>query len=556
MVSMPDSRLATQRQVTRSLRGVSLCTILSRVLGLLRDSWMAARFGNGPLLDAFTVAFRMPNLARALLGEGALATAFLPAYLEEREQHGRQAANRLAIATILLLSLILAGLIACVELLLLGLVWTLELPVESERLCWLLVCLMPYVGLICLTAQFGALLHAEQRFIVVALLPASMNLLWLISLWWIVPRWTTAESQLFVMAGCVLLSGTLQMLLPLPFLWRLGFHYLADWRLAVPQVRQMAWHIAPVVGGLMITQINLLFDSALAWGLSAPDVTVAETFWWGLPRYPLESGTASALFFGHRLYQFPLGVFGVALGTVLYPLLARHAQARDYERLKADYSLGLRYVAAIGIPASCGLCLLAQPVASLCFEYGAFDHHDAVQTARMIAGYGAAVWAHCGTLIILRGFYALGDRITPMRVGVVTVACNIVLNLLLIWWLGGVALAVATSIASAIQCLLLGWLFEQKLGGWHGRDVAVAIAKSSLASLAMMVAGYAALAAAGTLTGWLGRTERVAGPLVCAMLVYFAAAWLIGLREPFEIVWRRRDLLSEDSEPHRPPAEV
>ncbi|MBI1349141.1 murein biosynthesis integral membrane protein MurJ [bacterium] len=537
---MVESEVASHRRVSRSVVNVSLCTFLSRVLGLLRDSGMAAQFGNGPLLDAFTVAFRIPNLARALLGEGALATAFLPAYLAERTDHGISAANRLVTATILILSVVLSGLIVVVEAVLLAVLWSGDLTDESSRLVWLLIYLMPYVGLICLTAQFGAILQAEQRFVAVALLPAAMNLLWLICLWWIVPLWNDAEDQLYVMASCVLACGLAQFLTPWPLVARLGFHYVRDWRLAMPRVRQLAWEIVPVIGGLMITQINLLFDSAVAWGLAAPEGSAEATLWWGLARYPLESGTASAMFLGHRLYQFPLGVFGVALGTVLYPLFARHAQARDYVQLREDYSLGMRYVAAIGIPASCGLCLLSQPVATLFFEYGAFDDHDALQTSHMIAGYGIAVWAHCGISIMLRGFYALGDRLTPMRVGILTVGVNVLLNLLLLWWLGGVALALATSMAAAFQCLMLGWLFEQKLGGWRGRDVLIATGKAGLASLAMSLAGLAMLTALEAWPGLLGRAGRVAGPLVVSVAVYLCAARLLRFQEPFEVLWHRK----------------
>lgn len=551
---MADSRSEVHRHVARSVRGVSLCTILSRILGLMRDSWMAARFGNGPLLDAFTVAFRIPNLARALLGEGALATAFLPAYVAEREQHGPEAANRLAVATVLLLAMFLAGLIACVEIAMLGIVSSVEFPVDTARLWWLMICMLPYVGMICLTAQFGALLNAEHRFLIVALLPACMNLMWLLGLWWIVPYWSDPEDQLFVMAGCVLASGLCQMVLPIPVLARIGFRYVPDWRIAIPRVWQMTLLIVPVIGGLMVTQVNLLFDSVLAWGLAAPGPGEAGPTWWSLSHYPVESGTASALFLGHRLYQFPLGVFGVALGTVLFPMFARHAQARDYERLKEDYSLGLRYVAAIGIPASCGLVLLARPISVLFFQYGAFDAHDTAQTTQMIAGYGLAVWAHCGTTIILRGFYALGDRITPMRVGVLTVLVNMVLNLTLIWSLGGVALAISTSLASALQCLLLGWLFEQKLGGWRGREVLIAVSKASVASLAMSAAGYIVMSISDALPGWLGRVGSVAGPGAVAVAVYFLAAWLLRFSEPFEILWRRRDLITLDLDNENPPA--
>lgn len=524
--------------VTTNFRWVSLCTVLSRILGLVRDAAMAALFGNGPLLDAFTVAFRIPNMARALLGEGALATAFLPAYLAERERSGREAAARLATAVVVALCAALMLVIGGIELALIVAGTCCEWTPSAELLRRLLICLTPYLGCICLAAQLSALLNAERCFLVPALVPTVLNLIWLAGLGCAL-MWRDPERQLFVMSGSILVGGLAQVAFPLAALYRQGMTFDRQWRLAWGGVREIAAQILPVVGGLMVMQINVLIDSLLAWGFTSPEG--AKDAW-----LPLSVGTASALYFGQRLYQFPLGVFGVALGTVLFPLLTEHAQTRQWDRLRDDFSLGLRYVAAIGIPASVGLLLLAHPLASLFFEYGAFDGQDVRDTAGMIAAYGSGVWAYCGLLIIHRGFYALGDRLTPLRVGIWSVLGNVVLSLSLIWVWGGVGLALATAIVSMLQCLAAGVLFREKIGGWGRRSFGSAVVLASLCAAAMGMTGYATLMLLADWPGWAGRVVRVAIPFAVAVTTYFGAARIVRFHDPFAVIYRRR---KEPSEP-------
>lgn len=527
--------------LTRNVRGVSICTVLSRILGLIRDSVMAARFGNGPLLDAFTVAFRLPNLARALLGEGALATAFLPAYLTERETLGPQAARRLAAAVWIVLTAGLCLLVCLAEFALLAWGMLATLSPELDLLRRLLIWLTPYLALICTSAQLAAILNAEQKFLIAALTPAALNVCWLIGLWWL-PLWSNPEDQLFVMCAAVLAGGAVQVLIPALALRTLGFRWEPTWPAALPIVRRILWHMAPIIGGLMITQINSLADSLIAWSFAAsPDDASG--------RLPLSSGTASALYFGQRLYQFPLGVFGVALGTVLYPRLALHAQSRNYAALGDDLTLGCRYVLAIGLPASVGLMLLSHPLAAACFQYGAFTADDARTTAAMIAAYGSGVWAYCGLLILQRGFYALGDRQTPLRLGMLSVVANLICSLTLIWWWGGVALAATTSLVSMLQTLLALELLRRKLQHWSLHPLTSTLALATLCSLAMGAAGGGTLllldAAARPQSAQAhslltGRLAQLAMPFCVAVAAYLGTARIVGFREPFEVLLRRK----------------
>jgi putative peptidoglycan lipid II flippase len=540
------------QHVTQNLRIISGCTVVSRVLGMVRDAAMAATFGAGPLLDAFTLAFRLPNLARAVLGEGAVATALLPVLVQEREQHGQLAANRLLTRLIVWLAVLMGGLVALAEG---GLWWwgkVAPLSFEGEQLRRLTALLLPYLILICLSAQVSAGFHAARAFLWPALIPIVLNLTWLLSLWLIVPWWSDPVAQMGVMSLCVVAAGALQLLLPLPALYRLGFRWAWSGPRTHQHVLTVLRHVTPVLGGLLITQCNALFGAVVAWGFSRPESGAEGIVWLGNVPYPLSAGTTAALYFGQRLYQFPLGVFGVALGTVLYPLLSAHAQRGDWDRLRADYGLGLRLVIAIGIPASAGLILLSEPLAAGCFEYGRFDRQATRQTAEMIAAYGVAVWAFCGLILVQRAFYALNDRLTPLRIGLIAVAINVLLSVTLIWWLGGAGLAWASSLAGIYQCVATGRRLQRRLRALGGHQeqpsVLVTLGKTAVATGVMYVAGLLVLSILPNEPSGLAlvfRALRLLAPLGVGLATFLAVAALLRLSEPWELLRRRRRLSAE-----------
>lgn len=519
------------------LRVVGLLTTFSRILGLVRDMGMAALFGNGPIMDAFSVAFRLPNLARVLFGEGALTTAFLPVFIRELQQSGREAAGRVATAVFATVAVVLSGLVLVIEL---G-IWLgatlFEFSPETELLLGLSAVLMPYVILICLAAQVSAVLNALGHFAWPAVVPVVLNVVWLAAIWLLAPRVSSPVTQVYLVSGCIVVAGGLQLLTPLPMLFRLGFRLDPAWRAARGQVAAIIRTMLPVLLGLSITQLNTISDSLIAWGLSQPGIEAM--FAEGSP-FRLRDGTASALYFGQRLYQFPLGVFGVALGTVLFPLLTAHAQRGEMDRLRDDLTLGLRLVAVIGLPASAGLMLLARPLASLCFEYGEFDADDARQTAEMIAAYGVGVWAYCGLLIVHRGFYAIGDRRTPVRIGMVAVALNLVLNLLLLWPFGASGLALATALTAMVQILIAVWAYEQRVGRLDWPALWRTGLKTLLCTAAMSVACWLTLRLLADVP--LSRSLRVALPFGAALVAFSAAAWLLRLNELWLLLRRGQSI--------------
>lgn len=541
--------------VSRNLRVVSLCTILSRVFGLLRDQAMGAIFGAGPILDAFTVAFRLPNLARVLLGEGAMTTAFLPVFVKELNEKGRESAARMTWAVFVVLMAVLCGGVIVAE----GLLWSLDLLFvlsdQAKLLRNLTALLLPYVILICLAAQLSAVLNALGKFLWPALVPVVLNVAWLAALWCLVPLWPDATSQIYVTALVVVVAGGLQLLFPLPALSHSGFGYRGDWRGALDRVWKIARDMLPVVIGLSITQLNAVLDSLIAWGFTQPAGGGPLMPLPGSPAYPLTEGTATALYLGQRLYQFPLGVFGVALGTVLFPLLTAHAQRGETDKLRADLSLGVRLVLAIGIPASVGLMLVAHPLATLFFQYGKFDAEAARQTGDMIACYGSGVWAYCGLLILQRGFYATGDRLTPMYVGLGALLLNLALNVSLIWPLGGRGLAIATALVAAIQCLATAWLLQRRVGSLRWSEIGATFTKTAIAAGAMAVVCWLLLQALATADGY-GLTSRgikLILPLAVGTVTFLVVAWLVRLPEPWLLLHSRyHHLENREGRVHKP----
>ncbi len=541
--------------VSRNLRVVSLCTILSRVFGLLRDQAMGAIFGAGPILDAFTVAFRLPNLARVLLGEGAMTTAFLPVFVKELNEKGRESAARMTWAVFVVLMAVLCGGVIVAE----GLLWSLDLLFvlsdQAKLLRNLTALLLPYVILICLAAQLSAVLNALGKFLWPALVPVVLNVAWLAALWCLVPLWPDATSQIYVTALVVVVAGGLQLLFPLPALSHSGFGYRGDWRGALDRVWKIARDMLPVVIGLSITQLNAVLDSLIAWGFTQPAGGGPLMPLPGSPAYPLTEGTATSLYLGQRLYQFPLGVFGVALGTVLFPLLTAHAQRGETDKLRADLSLGVRLVLAIGIPASVGLMLVAHPLATLFFQYGKFDAEAARQTGDMIACYGSGVWAYCGLLILQRGFYATGDRLTPMYVGLGALLLNLALNVSLIWPLGGRGLAIATALVAAIQCLATAWLLQRRVGSLRWSEIGATFTKTAIAAGAMAVVCWLLLQALATADGY-GLTSRgikLVLPLAVGTVTFLVVAWLVRLPEPWLLLHSRyHHLENREGRVHKP----
>ena len=463
-------------------------TLTSRVLGFVRDMATAALFGlsTGGVLDALVVAFRIPNLFRALFGEGALTASFLPVFTEALE-HSRETAWQVLRDTTRWLVRVLLAITVAGEIVL-GL-WALLASDDSriQLLLRLTAIFLPYLIIVCLTALASATLQVFGRFASPAFTPALLNICWIFGAIAIAPAITSeATGKASILAVCVLIGGLLPGLAQWWSLRQEGFRFRSHSQsTAASQLKRIQQGMIPTTLALAVTQLNTLSDSIVAWMLAAAADGPRTISWLGNLPYPMEQGAAATIYFGERLYQFPLGLIGIAVATVVFPLLSKHCSRGDRAALAADLTFGLRLTLWAAVPSAVGLVVLAQPITRLLFQHGQFTANDTLRTARMIAMYGAGVWAYCALPVLVRGFYAADDRQTPLRVALVAVVLNLALDFTLIWPLAEVGLAAATVISATVQLAGLAVLFSRLHVPLQWRPLIATLLRSAAASIVM-----------------------------------------------------------------------
>jgi putative peptidoglycan lipid II flippase len=548
----PSPAVNSRPWLLSGLRIVASTTLLSRVLGMFRDMATARLFGISPVMDAFAIAFRIPNLARRLFGEGALSASFLPVFTREWERGKDGHPWQLASAVFSLMSVVLIALVLVGEGVLAASAYWYGQDPHTRLLLGLTAVMLPYALFICLAAQVTAVLHALGEFAVPSMVPVVLNLCLLATIYFVDPLFEPhREQQAYALAVCVLIAGVLQLALQWPALRKRGFRFTTQWQHARDGVREIIRAVIPVTLGLSITQINTLLDSVIAWIFSGPAGTAegVNTFipwlsWLGNFHFPLEAGAVSTLYYGERLYQLPVGVFGVALGTVLFPLLSRHAARGDFVKLREDVGLSLRLALAIGVPASAGLMVMALPITRLLFEHGSFLERDAERTAAMIVAYGAAVWADCSIPLLYRAFYAMGERQAAMKVGMRIVALDLLLNVTLIWPLAERGLAWSTAITAVVHVGMLVWLLQKRVGALQWGLL--------IRTSGKVIAGTAAMSGACLLTirlipqfpGLQGEILAVAAPVLAGIAVYLLFAFVLRLDEVWMLLRREKSSVS------------
>jgi putative peptidoglycan lipid II flippase len=522
----------------------SLGTLASRLSGVLREVATGALFGvvgsgaGRGVADAFLFAFRIPNLFRQLFGEGALTASHLPV-LTGHLENDPDAARHLSSVVVTLLAALLTGLAAVGELLL-GLIWLIwgNSP-RVELLLGLSAVMMPYVVLICVAAQLSTILYAHQRFAVPALAPVTLNVVWLIAAW-IGSVWFPQKqvAQAYVLAVGVIVSGLAQAAVHLPTLRRLGFVFDYNWFFtrngvwlsARKGVMQIGRNMTPTFVGLSVLQINTFVNGLIAWGLAAAggSQTIA---WLGGARYPMQEGAVAALYYSDRLCDIALGVLGLPVAVAIFPLLCRHAARGDHRQMGKDMTLGLRLVLCLSIPAGVGLMLLAKPITQLVLQRGNFTSEDTVRVAWLIDYYGAGVWANCAWPVVVRGFYALNDYRTPVRVAVWVVGLNLLLNLTLIWPLAEAGLAISTTVATVVQLFILMAIFSRRQAPLAWPALAATSVRAVLATAAMAAAVCLILPYMLIRDTFVAKAIHVGVPILLGAGTYCGAYLLLGGRE-------------------------
>jgi putative peptidoglycan lipid II flippase len=448
----------------RHARTVSLLTIVSRFGGLARDAAMSRVFGVSPLMDAFALGFLVPNLFRRLFGEGALSAALLPVYAREVEESvaTARAMARLVIARAMVT---LAVIVILIEALLAVGVFSGEMDSSGVRL---LAIMLPYAPMVCFVALIGAMLQAHGRFGPTAAAPLLLNGLLVASTLGLLPLvdagTITRNEQVMLVAVSVLLAGVLQVIWSVVALRRVRIERdVSDRSSARALARKVGVQAIPMIIGLGVLQMNTLLDGLIAsWptviGPTIPFLDVA---------YPLKEGSMATLSWAARLYEFPLGVFGIAIATAIFPQLSR--EHSDVHAFAATLRQGVRLALFVGLPASIGLVIVREPLAAVVLQGKAFTVADTEWTAFILLGYAWAIWAYCLNQLLVRAFYARGEAMTPVRVAIGMVGLNLALNLILIWTPLRVAgLSWSTGICAVLQVIVLAVLLSKRLAASGG----------------------------------------------------------------------------------------
>ncbi|WP_311064861.1 murein biosynthesis integral membrane protein MurJ [Halomonas sp. DWK9] len=508
--NMPPPR----RGLMRSGLVVSAMTMLSRVMGLIRDVVVATFLGAGNGSDAFFVAFKIPNFLRRLFAEGAFNQAFVPVLSEYSTQRTKQEIRELLNAVAGSLTALLALITAIAMLGAPWLVWVFApgFGRDPEKLAMtadMLRLTFPYLLLISLTAFSGSVLNTWNRFAVPAFTPVLLNLSLIGAALFLMPL---MEEPAMALAWGVLIAGAAQLAFQVPFLLRLGLLPTPWPNFAHEGVKRILKLMAPALFGVSVSQINLLLDTVLASLLAA--------------------GSVSWLYYSDRLVELPLGVFGVAIGTIILPALSKRHAEQSTEHFSAMLDWGIRVVLLLGVPAALALAVLAEPFLITLFHYGAMTDHDIQMAAMSLRAYAFGLVAFMLIKVLAPGFFARQDTKTPVKVGIIAMVANMVLNLLLIWPLAHAGLALATALSAFLNAGLLGYLlYRQQVlifqPGW-GRFAVQLVGGSVLMSVALMLVSP-------NWQAWLEfelwqRIRWVAGLVVLGGGLYFIWLTALGLR--------------------------
>lgn len=469
---LAESRLLEEKRVVRATGLIALATLISRILGFARDMVLARLFGASMVADAFYVAFRIPSLLRELFAEGSMSAAFIPVFTEYLTRRTREETRELARASMITLFLIL---LTVVGIGILVAPWIVRLiapgfwstPGKFYLTVSLTQIMFPYLLLVSLSAWAMGILNSHRRFGAPASSPAVFNVAMILVILTAAPFYS---EPIMAAALGVTVGGLFQLLYQLPAMAKTGMiPSLSEWVRPLwplhPGVRQMGALILPTLLGLSVAQVNILINTLIASFLS--------------------EGSVSYLYYGMRLIHFPLGVFGVALATALLPTLSAQAARNATEELRHTLSFGVRLIFFITVPAMIGLILLRRPIIHLLFQHGEFGPLDTAGTATAVLYYAVGLWAFAAVRVVVPAFYSMKDTRTPVKVGVLAMGANIVLNLLLMIPLQHGGLALATSLASMLNLTLLLGILRRRIGRIDGRRIFRSLFNTLLASAAV-----------------------------------------------------------------------
>ncbi|NOQ80209.1 MAG: murein biosynthesis integral membrane protein MurJ [Gammaproteobacteria bacterium] len=503
---------------------VSAMTLLSRILGFIRDVIFAREFAASAGMDAFLIAFKIPNFMRRLFAEGAFNQAFVPTLGEYKEKKDKQAVKDLIqhVSGTLggwLFIITLIGVIAAPIVIMIFAPGYLEQQNQSkyELTVNLLRITFPYILFISLVAFAGGILNTYQQFAVPAFTPVLLNVVLISAVYWIVPM---MDEPVMGLAIGVFLAGLLQLLFQLPFIARMGFLSWPRWDTQHAGVKKILKLMLPAIFGASVAQINLLLDTIIA--------------------SLLVTGSISWLYYSDRLMEFPLGILGVALATVILPSLSKQHVSDSKEQFSATLDKAIRWVIYLGVPSAVGLFMLAAPIITTLFGSDKFLKSDIEMSAMSLMAYSFGLVGFILVKVLLPGFYSRQDTKTPVKIGITALIVNMVFNIAIVvpWFLldypgAHAGLAIATSISAFTNAFLLyRWLRKHEVywpaKGW-GKVWLQVIVANSVMLMVLWLTKY-------ELEQWLNwpTSERITQLLLSitlAIVAYFACLFILGVRK-------------------------
>ena len=528
---MTEASASQTGKIAKAAGTVSLAVLASRLLGLVREQVFAGLFGAGYAIDAYVVAFRIPNLLRDLFAEGALSSAFVTVFTDYDQKAGLERTWRLANNVIMCASLLVGGLV------LLGMLfspWLVNLmapdfglvPGKLGLTSLMTRIMFPFLLLVSLAALAMGILNARGKFFIPALASSFFNLGSVVAgvtISWAMP--SLGVHPIVGMAWGALVGGLLQMVVQLPLLWRGGFRpqWVLDWR--EPGVRRIALLMLPAVVGLSATQINIFINTFYA-------SACAE-------------GSVSWLNYAYRLFHLPMGLFGVALMVATMPVVSRHAALNDLGAMKGAVESSLALALLVTVPAACGLIFLARPIIALIYQHGRFSAWDTQHTAAALALYALGAVAFAGVKIMVPAFYALNNTRTPVLGSFLTVAANILFINLTVSALQHRAIALSTSLSMILNFLFLGVMLYRRLGGFRVRPLLITLVKVVAAGLIMglVIIEVEPLLAGRLGGGIVGRLVSVLGDILLGGGLYFLLISRLKIPEFQELTQKLRTRL-------------
>jgi len=464
---MANDQHSENTRVARAAGAVGIATMISRIFGFIRDMVVAGFFGAGLKTDAFFVAFRIPNLLRRLLAEGSLTVSFVPVFTEYLRNKTREEALELANITFTALSIIL------VIVSLMGVAFSplivkvmapgfIKTPAQYDLAVFLTRIMFPYILLISLVALCMGILNSLRHFAAPALSPVVLNLSMILAA---LTLRDFFQEPIVALAVGVMAGGILQLAMQWPFLVKMGVRLKPDFHFHHPGVKRIGLLMLPAAFGAAIYQINIFVGTILA-SLLPP-------------------GSVSYLYYADRIVELPLGVFAIAVGTASLPSFSEQVALGKTEELKRTTAFSLRLILFVTIPATVAMIMLRSPIISVLFQRGEFDVQATTHTAQALLFYAVGLWAFSAIRIIVAVFYALQDTRTPMKAAIVALIVNAAFSVALMFPLKHGGIALATSIASAVNVGMLWVILKRRIGNILDAEFYRSFGKTAFASLVM-----------------------------------------------------------------------